>query len=70
MTPKEKAEEIWDRFLDLDIGSYDAKSCALICVDEILESLKYNDWQNIDYINYYHYVKQEIIKQNEEKTKR
>ena len=49
MTPKEKAKELIDVFLDTDDGldyetsggitMFQAKQCALICVDEIRKSL-------------------------------
>ena len=38
MTAKEKAEELVERFLETQSNTeelYDAKQCALICVDEI-----------------------------------
>ena len=35
MTPKEKAEELVGQFSWIDCSS-DAKQCALICVDEML----------------------------------
>tara|TARA_R110000851_G_scaffold302743_1_gene460114 strand:+ start:80 stop:343 length:264 start_codon:yes stop_codon:yes gene_type:complete len=48
MTPKEKAKELVERFLSLDMYDYEdyvywlekenAKQCALICVDEILKA--------------------------------
>jgi len=59
MTPKEKAIDLVDKYLDLDFEIYleDAKHCALIAVDEIIEShffvlsgIKpsiYNYWQNV-----------------------
>ena len=38
----------------------EAKQCALIAVDEIIEALDYNQWQNRNQINYYKEVKIEI----------
>ena len=39
MTPKEKAKELVNKFLQIYEGRVpQAKQCALICVDEILES--------------------------------
>ena len=39
MTPKEKAIELVNKFLQIYEGRVpQAKQCALICVDEILES--------------------------------
>ena len=47
MTPNEKAREIVDKFYEVDTisadfmssSSIDAKQCALICVNEILDDL-------------------------------
>lgn len=57
MTPKEKAIELVDKMLNEQSNTeeiYDAKQCALIAVDEIIES--YN------FVNksYWQEVKQEI----------
>lgn len=48
MTPKEKAQELFDKFADVEddykfdngcgITEYEAKQCALIAVDEVLKS--------------------------------
>ena len=65
MTPKEKAEELVDKMLYCYQGhldEYTSKQCALIAVDEILESLNYHQWQNRYSIDYYTEVKQEIEK--------
>ena len=72
MTPKEKAEELVDKFYYIPnsqgifmMQDYQAKECALIAVDEILDELleivtvtssKYI----IKHINYYQEIKQEI----------
>mgnify|MGYP001147345583 FL=1 len=60
MIAKEKAKELVNRFLQIYDGRVpQAKHCALICVDEMLEELgeelelAYNYWQE---------VKQEINK--------
>ena len=61
MTPKEKAEELVEKYEVLTTGwNYieDAKQCALICVDELLKSTFV---QNNTY-NYWTEVKQEINK--------
>ena len=77
MTPKEKAKELVNKMLDFtDWHNEDAKSCAIISVDEIIEDLslvwiefisKNND--NILFISviekeieYLKDIKQEIIK--------
>jgi malonyl CoA-acyl carrier protein transacylase len=78
MKPKEKAEELIDKFenysfMDIDkkISSFNsAKQCALIAVDEILELTKRNtynpfDWNEITGVRYDKFwteVKQEIEK--------
>ena len=74
MTPKEKAKELVDKYLDIDSKyeylSYSmAKQCALIAVDEILEWPQVHDLEKIcDYSDefyvrpsrYWTEVKQEI----------
>jgi hypothetical protein len=69
MTPKEKAKEIFNKMYQVDdiMNKYPmcfdtAKQCALIAVDEIIDSLDFNQWQNAKQINYYQEVKQEIEK--------
>ena len=72
MKAKEKAKELVDRyehhFKSMKYGinfsediDHDIES-ALICVDEMIEALKINEWQNRLVINLYEEVKQEIIK--------
>lgn len=73
MTPKEKAQELTKKMYDLDILYEDAKQCALIAVDEILETTKvkwatqrkfpngeYKFWKGVAYKKYWQEVKQEI----------
>jgi flagellin-specific chaperone FliS len=76
MTPKEKADEIYKRMLfwldesepgTVDIISISSINCALIAVDEIINTLN-NDIKDInvvgnvllDLIEYWEQVKQEI----------
>lgn len=67
MTPKEKAKELFDKFyievLDRDgtsaMNGFEAKQCALIAVDEIMDALEKNGSWNYDY---WKQVKQEIEK--------
>jgi hypothetical protein len=84
MTPKEKAKELVDKYLNADFNckdcdmpfcdmkcvrlhNYEAKECALIAVDEIINTLNY-DIRDIDVrgnilldlIDYWNKVKQEI----------
>ena len=52
MTPKEKAKDLVDKYLDIDSNyeylSYSmAKQCALIAVDEILEWPQVHDLEKI-----------------------
>ena len=76
MTAKQKAIELFDKFyfvnsesVELITGEYemlfslhesDAKQCALIALDEIIEALKLNSYQNNEQLKYYLLVKQEI----------
>jgi len=61
MTPKEKALELYGKFLfytdvdreDSKVEIYNTKQCALIAVDEVINSKPYKYWQE---------VKQEIEK--------
>jgi hypothetical protein len=63
MTPKEKAKELFDKYWTLiaykiegSVGRLLIKQCALIAVDEILETNPYKAR------NYWQEVKQEIEK--------
>jgi hypothetical protein len=66
---EEKAKELIEKLLLFQplIPDYDregqAKEFALICVDEIIQALKYHTWQNNKLIEYWKQVKQEINKQ-------
>ena len=75
MGAKEKANELVESYLYTDNGLsvlvdeydgcitlYQAKECALICIDEIIEALDCNQWQNSKIIDFYNEVKQEINK--------
>jgi hypothetical protein len=69
MTPKEKAQELFNKMFNIpdggfgSIGVYEAKQCALIAVDEIL---KLQQARLIvgrhNYYDYYIEVKEEIEK--------
>lgn len=78
MTPKEKAEELVNKFMSINsvkLSDYSriefptAKQCALICCDEILLTLN-RDIQDInvvgnvllDLIQYWIEVKEELLK--------
>ena len=64
MTPKEKAKELVDKYTQYvtEINEYEyAKNCALIAVDEILNSILGN--YEFDFLRkYWQEVKQEIEK--------
>jgi hypothetical protein len=75
MTPKEKAEELFQKmynklkdtkaiFLEYKSDKNSAKQCALIAVDEILTWLKAHQYstKNYDAFVFYNEVKQEIEK--------
>lgn len=62
MTPEQKAKDLVRQFSWIDCSS-DAKQCALICVDEILQVLWHNHEKNSEKMyRYYTKVKQEINK--------
>jgi hypothetical protein len=58
MTPKEKAQELFDKYFEVTNNYYQAKQCALIAVDEILDTIKWciGDSQ----VEYWQEVKKEI----------
>jgi len=69
MTPKDKAKELFDKFMKPVDGLHKypmcfdtSKQCALIAVDEVIESLHEHHWQNRLIIDYWKEVKQEIEK--------
>lgn len=67
MTPKEKANELVDKFIQTNGNAFFAKECALIAVDNILNnfgSLTDGKSHYCDYatIKYYEQVKEEIQK--------
>ena len=57
MTPKEKAQELFNKYLEINYHYYQAKDCALIAVDEIIDNIVDDDKQ---VLNYWAEVKQEI----------
>jgi len=67
MTPKEKAEELFEKFNNPDTTHYpyvhNAQQCALIAVDEIIDSEPQYEWSNDYWKNpndFWQEVKQEI----------
>ena len=69
MTPKEKAEELVNKFhievLDRDgtsaMNEFEAKQCALIAVDEIIDAIDWHEYEvpNMQ-LTFWFKVKQEI----------
>ena len=70
MTPKEKAKELFDKYLfklSLNapkVSDYLVKECALIAVDEIIEEIREFCDDNFinDRLHYWEVVKQELEK--------
>jgi hypothetical protein len=62
MTPKEKAKELFDLYLNVGMGDGWAKECALIAVDKVEKEVirLFGNYPNIS--DYYREVKQEIEK--------
>ena len=62
MTPKEKAEELVDKFMDTRISWKQSKLCALIAVDELIKIhyLLTTTNDTSPSINYWKDVKQEL----------
>ena len=60
MTPKKKAIELIDKYAEIIVGWQNVKQCALIAVDEILESNMTN--LHLHQMDYWEQVKQEIEK--------
>ena len=65
MTPKEKAIELLDDFIQINGNSFFAKDCVRRCVDEIIKAIDF-DWMGIQNsypeYRYWQQVKQEIEK--------
>ena len=65
MTPKEKAQELVDKFSSNTVHYDAAKQCAIIAVDEFIKLLVDLSGDNFTYVNdviYYQEVKHEIKK--------
>ena len=65
MTPKEKAKELVDKYCDVgSVDLDDAKYCAIVAVEEILEDDMYDMSEELfeKRINYWQEVEQEIKK--------
>ena len=64
MTLKLKAKELIDKYSNVALlDNYEAKLCALIAVDEILNTIEYSSQADeLSKVNYWQEVKQEIEK--------
>jgi hypothetical protein len=66
MNPEEKAKDIVDNFsrdgYDIVLDEKQAKRCALLAVDEVIEALDFHQWQNRNEIDWWKEVKIEIEK--------
>ena len=63
MTPKEKAQELLNKFIQTNGNAFFAKECALIAVDEILNMLVgIYDYDREVLYPYWQQVKQELEK--------
>ena len=68
MTPIDKAKELFNRYFELVEANSslqqieNTKQCALIAVENIVEALDANQWQNRNVIDFYMLVKHEIEK--------
>jgi hypothetical protein len=67
MTPKEKAQELVDKFKKINedyIDNYQSIPCALIAVDELIQWLPSKEWDSdpttIFDVEYWYEVKKEI----------
>jgi hypothetical protein len=65
MTPKEKAEELFNKMFSIDelfgsVGVHEAKQSALIAVDEIIKAHIHNE--GVRHLKWWQEVKQEIEK--------
>ena len=62
MTPKEKSDELIEKFIFINGNSFFAKDCAIIAVDEIIENLHWlEDSINFDKaIRFWNEVKTEL----------
>lgn len=63
MTPKEKAEELVDKFIQTNGNAFFAKEYALIVFDEIIDAIDWHEYEvPNDQLKFWFEVKQEIEK--------
>jgi len=61
MTPKEKAQQLVDKFTLVGLQQRnEGMQCALICVDEMIELLADDSWRNRNELMFYEEVKKQI----------
>lgn len=64
MTPKEKAKELVEKYQFVEIANYtsmfEVKQCALISVDEIINTHQFDGGIDYDEMRYWEQVKHEI----------
>ena len=61
MTPKEKADNLYNRMVvDFNIDKFQSKQCALVAVDEIIKAHVHNE--GVRHLKWWEEVKQEIEK--------
>ena len=61
MTPKEKAQELVDKFIQTNGNAFFAKECALIAVDEIIDAIDWHEYEAPnDQLIFWHKVIKEI----------
>jgi hypothetical protein len=60
MTPIEKAEELINKFKKFNLSRYLAGECALIAVDEIINSRPVITDSQVEYNEYWQEVRKEI----------
>ena len=61
MTPKEKSEQLVDKFTLVGLQQRnEGIQCALICVDEMVELLADDSWRNRNELMFYEEVKKQI----------
>jgi len=61
MTPKEKAEQLVDKFTVVGLQQRnEGIQCAVICVDEMIELLADDSWRNRNELMFYEEVKKQI----------
>lgn len=64
MTPKEKAENLFNRYYAITGPFTEAKQCAVIAVDEVIDILSLLPYgmEYLSHIDYWEEVKEEIEK--------